>query len=192
MDKKIIILIVAIIIVIATITVININKNKTNNISQQIQQTTLDLETNQTIEENLKNAIEECKNMYTQYGSVDFDVYFSVDFINNYMENGNISLADDIESKDFSFIKIYDIAGNELEEFPKTLSSGEELKYEKDAYKIEENKTYLIKVYSYENSYSYYYTMQICKKGNATLVPVCYTIGEIDDSIYVESIVEAE
>lgn len=169
MNKKIIIGIIVMAVVIVIITIVS--KKINNNVDEF---TTNDIQTITSIEEELKEAIAKSKEMYIKYGRQNFDVYFGSDFINGNFTNGEISLVTNLEDNQLdSDVKIYLANGEQVEQLPN-------VNYEKDNYKIEEGKVYLLKVYSYMNSINYYYTMQIDRNGDSTLQLICYTEGEID------------
>lgn len=182
MNKKIIIGIIAMIIVIIVI-ITMVSKKSDNNVNKF---TTNDTQTIASIEEELKEAIEKSKEMYINYGKQNFDVYFGVDFINQNFVDGEIRLVTNLENNLLdSNVKIYLENGDQIEEFPT-------INYEKENYKIEEGKVYLLKVYSHMNSINYYYTMQIDRNGNATLQLIYYTEGEIEEATESEIEIESE
>lgn len=194
MDKeKIIGIIIAIVVVvIVALVVTNVVKSskKQEDINQEPAQT-IDLQTTTSIEESFKQAVSEARTMYTNYGSENFDVYMGIDFVNNYMENGKLYILDDINVINFEGAKIYSTKGEELEEFPTTFEDGTEITYENQSYKVEPNKNYLLRIYSYDNSYSYYYILKYDKNGFADIKEICYTIGEMEDISGESNVVES-
>jgi type II secretory pathway pseudopilin PulG len=180
-NKKIIIIIIIIVLLIAIIVGIsNSNKKETSNNTINYKNTsqTLDTEEKSNVESNFNNALSEVRELFKKYGSQDFSIYFDIDFVNNYMEEGNIEIVNNIKLINFDGVNIYDTSGNKLEEFPTTFSDGTEIQYEDESYQVAPNKNYLLKIYSYKNSYYYYYILKYDKTGNATLTDICYTIGE--------------
>ena len=168
MNKKIIVgIIVIIVVIIAIISIIKgSNKNEDKLTTNNIQKIT-------SIEEELNNTIKKSKEMYINYGKENFDVYFGIEFINTNFIDGEIRLVTNLEENQLdSNVKIYLKNGEELKQFPT-------INYEKNNYKIEEGKVYLIKVYSYNNLVNYYYTMKIDKNGDSVLQLICYTEGEM-------------
>lgn len=176
-NRKILSIVLIIICIVVIIIILNNKNNKEsfNYISNALP-LTIDEVTISNIEKDLQNAIEECRKMYNKYGSKNFDIYFSIDFINNYLSNERITLVKNEIFMQNDFVEIYDNVGKKIEQIP-------ELNYEKDFYKMEIYKNYLVKVYSYNNSYTYYYMMTIDKAGYATFELKFYTIGENDSMI---------
>jgi hypothetical protein len=155
------------------------NVSENNNFNYQNEEVeTLNEEEKEDLEANFTQAVSKARDMYKTYGSQNFSVYFSIDFVNDYMKNGSLSITDDIDLIDFDWVDIYDLEGNKLEEFPTTFSDETKIQYEKEIYQVAPNKNYLLKISSDYSSYSYYYILRYDKKGNATLKDICYTIGE--------------
>lgn len=166
MNRKVIIgILVGVIIIIGMFTVIKNNSinNETVNQAQEVK----------NIEEKLKQALEESKESYINYGKKNFEVYFGIDFLNEKFMEGRINLETNLENKMLDDIEIYSLKGEKIDKFPT-------VNYEKDTYKIEQGKTYLIKIYSYMNSISFYYTIKIDAEGNASVQSICYTEGETE------------
>ncbi len=167
MNRKIIIIIIVIAIIIGITTIALKNKNRNTQSASNTQAIT-------NIEEELKKTIAKSKESYINYGRENFDVYFGVNFINENFISGEISLVTNLENNPIdSNVKIYLKNGENIEQFPT-------INYEKENYKIEAGKVYLLKVYSYMNSINYYYTMQLDKSGNSNLQLVCYVNGDGD------------
>jgi hypothetical protein len=181
-EKIIAIAILIIMIIIIIFGISNSNKNNTsknNNSNYQSEEVeTLNVEEKENIELNFNEAVSKARDMYKTYGSQNFSVYFDIDFVDNYMKEGSLSIVNNTDTIDFEWVDIYDMEGNKLEEFPTTFSDGTEIKYENESYQISPNKNYLLKISSDYSSYTYYYILKYDKTGNATLTDICYTIGE--------------
>jgi hypothetical protein len=154
---------------------------------------TLNVEETSNMELAFDSAVSEVRELYKNYGSQNFSVYFSDDFINNYMENGSTNIINNIKLVDFDGVDIYDTEGNKIKEFPTTYADGTEITYETESYEVAPNKNYLLKIYSHDSSYCYYYILKYDKNGNASLKEICYTLRETGniDTIY-ESLVTDE
>lgn len=180
MEKKSIIIVVCILLILGIIILIpkepkNSNQSANNYIINRTIQ--IDEQTTMTIEENLKYAIEKCRESYNNSGKTDFNIYFSIDSIDNYFENGKVSLANELASLESDSIHLYNSLGKEIETIPK------EVEYEKENYTINPDQKYLIKVYSFDDSQTRYYQMKISRVGYADFELMFYTEGE-DNSIY--------
>jgi hypothetical protein len=181
--EKIIIVAILIIVELAIIFGIsNLNKNnvsKNNKYNYQSEEVeTLNVEEKTSAETNFNEAVSKARDMYKTYGSQNFSVYFDIDFLDNYMKEGSLSIVNYTDTIDFDWVDIYDLDGNKLEEFPTTFLDGTEIKYENESYQISPNKNYLLKISSDYSLYTYYYILKYDKIGNATLTDICYTIGE--------------
>jgi hypothetical protein len=156
-----------------------LNKNNKKIVNYAIDNTVIVNEENKNIiEESFKSAVLEAKDMYKTNGEENFDIYFGTDFLNNFMENGICTIINNINEVDFTGVRIYDFSGNNLESFPTIFADGKEIQYENDMYQVAPNKNYLMKIYSHNDEYCYYYILQYTANGSASIQEICFTIGE--------------
>lgn len=173
--KKTTIITIISIIILAVLIIFCIGLRSTNNVKS------INLNNNVNvgdIEESLKQAYANSREVYSAYDETYFDVFFAPDYVSNFLDLTNIEFANNVERIDYTNIEIYDSNNNVLKEFPTEFEDGSELIYENNAYKVEANKNYLIKVYSIENNYTYYYSVSLNNNGSENLKFLCYTIGE--------------
>lgn len=173
-----IVVILGIIILIILVTII-IKANQKNN-KEETNILSVNLESMENIKEKVNEAVTKCKEMYDLNDKQNFSVYFGIDLINSNFEYGIITVVSNAKDINFESSTAYNASGEKIEDMPETDADGENLVYEINSYQIEKNKTYIIKVSSYEDLNTYYYSLKINNEGDSTIKPICYSIGTND------------
>lgn len=129
------------------------------------------IEINDIIEKDIIQSVEHCKYLYTKNNYENFQGYFNIIIIDEFLEKGKLEIDDYVIDRDFTFSEIFDKYGQKINTFPviNNLNS---------SYQIEPNKEYLVKYILDENSYTYYYRISIDSDGDSSLDLLCYIIGE--------------
>jgi len=131
-------------------------------------------------ENSILTSMNKCYQEYKENGEniEEFWQYFSFEKINRNFEIGYIMGVGSEYGISVTGVQKYNLKGEKISEFPIKYENGSLIQFESDYYQIEPQKKYMIKVYSNEDNYTYYYTIKINETGEIDLRFVCYTFGE--------------